>query len=381
MSRIKGLNDKKTLKRKAIKPTITVWKGEKKTARSAGKNLNDKFRIEAPPQLRAILKQAYNATENNGSLYVDSLNVVPAYDDELKTFDSKMAAYTASRPLHFCDRATIHTKFVADAQNYFAPVENSEPCPVAGTNHNCPLGCSKVGDFYFYIWELLLAGSAEFARLQASGVEDNQSIARVLDETKEEVGAIKTSPFVNEQTRSYIVYLLTRRQVKAKFPVIEAGKRTDKRGTKDDWVVNLTLHPVWQAPYEYHQQSLQLQAANYQPSIKLIEQIHGTNLIAYGNPTSEAWRDAPASASAVTSDRTMLPSAWQMDRTKAEELRSLWRQHNWTQSALAELIYSYFGFTSRNDLQTITEQQFEQLKKYLADATIKEQFVVEEEEF
>ena len=360
MPRIKGLNDRVTLKKKAIKPGITVWKGAKKSPKSAGKSLGNKFRIEAPAALRTILKQSYKAEERDGGLFVETLNIVPAYEDEFKTFSSKMAAYTASRPLHFCDRETIHTKFIADSQNYFAPIEANEPCPVAGTNHKCSLGCTRTGDFYFYIWELLLAGSAEFCRLQVHGVEDNQSIAKVLDETKEDIGAIKNSPFVNEETRGNIIYLLSRRSVQSKYPIMEGEKRSQKRGTKENWIINLQLHPIWLNPYNYYQQSKQLQAANYQPSQKLIEQVHGENLI----------------APAVNINNALPPKDyWQMNLAKAEELQILWREHNWNENALSELLYSYFDFSDRKQIKNMTKEQFEQMKVYLADPQTKAEFL------
>ena len=199
-----------------------------------------------------------------------------------------MAAFTASQPLLFCDRETIHTKFIKDNRNYFQPIVNNEPCPVAGTNHKCPKSCTRTGNFYFYIWELLILGCAEFARLQVHGVKDNQSIADVLDTVKLEIGAIKTSPFASDQTRSYIVYQMNRREVKSKFPIIDkaTGERTDKRGTRSDWIINLTLHPIWQTRYEYYRQSQQLIAAGYQSSQKLIEQVYGETVALGRDPAS-----------------------------------------------------------------------------------------------
>ena len=288
MSRIQGLNDKVTLKRKAIKPAITVWKGEKKTAKSAGKNLANQFRIEAPSHIKSVLKRICDWQEREGSLYCDRLNIVPAYEDEYKTFDCKMAVFTASQPKLFCDGQTIHTEFIQDAKNYVQPIESNKPCPVAGTNHKCPNGCNRTGDFYFYIWELLLAGYSEFARLQVHGVEDNQSIADFLDNTKLEIGAIKNSPFSSDETRTYIIYEMTRRQVKSKYPILENGQRTAKRGTKDDWIINLNLHPIWQRRYDYARQSQQLIASGYQPSQKLIEQVYGETAIASQSKVSSS---------------------------------------------------------------------------------------------
>lgn len=338
MSRIQGLNDKVTLKAKAITPAITVWKGEKKTAKSAGKNLNQKFRIEAPAGIRQTLKRI-GYEEKDGSLYTDTINLVPAYDDELQTFDSKMAAYTASQPLHFCDRFKIHTKFIKDNRNYFQPIEADEKCPVAGTNHKCPKGCSYTGDFYFYIWELLLSGSAEFARLQVHGVKDNQNIAGFLDEVKLNVGSIKTSPFASDETRTYIIYQMSRRTVKSKFPVMEGGERTAKRGTKDDWIVHLNLHPIWQRRYDYHNSVKQLQASNHQPSMRLIEQVHGEEMISDYRLSSNA--------NSLIANRYSLPKA---DNPEAltefkQQLAIAYKNNAWTKDGWQAMMLDNFKTT------------------------------------
>lgn len=362
MSRIKGLNDKVTLKDKPITPGITVWKGEKKGNNRAGINLNEKFRIEAPLRLRAALKLAINATEKDGSLYVDQLNIVPAYEDEFKTFDSKMAAYNASRPILFCDREYINTEFIEQKDPfggiYFQPIEAEKPCPVAGTNFDCPNKCARTGDFYFYIYELMELGYAEFCRLRVHGVADNQHLASVIDETKEALGVIRTSPFVSEETKTYIIYELSRRKVQSKYPVKEGGVRTAKRGTKDDWVLNLALSPKWLNRYQSYQSTQQLIAANIEPSLKLITQVYGAGLI------------APASSEFVVKSlesnyklQTPNSELWSMDESKLAELKALWQAHGWTKSALEELLYSYFDISDRAGIMQLSAEQFEELKR------------------
>ena len=371
MSRIKGLNDRYTLKRKPPQAAIKVWKGEKKTKTSAGKSLENRFRIEAPLKLKQAIKLVYNATESNGSLYVDRLNIIPAYEDEFKTFDSKMAAFSASRPILFCDRSTIHTRFIDTKDRrgniYFQPIESSDPCPVAGTNHECPNRCGRTGDFYFYIHELVMQGYAEFARLQVHGVADNQNIATVLDEVKASIGAIKTSPFVSESTRTYIVYEMTRALSQYKYPIKQGGVRTDKRGIKDDWIINLSLHPIWLNKYQNYTSQQQLLSAGMRPSVKLIEQIHDPALI---EPASTL---LPASES---DEPNRSPTRWVMDETKFQELSYLWQQHGWHKNAIAELLYSHFDISDRPGLMAITQAQFAELKRLSSDESIKSSLIV-----
>lgn len=371
MSRIKGLNDEVTLKQKPITPGITVWKGEKKGNNRAGINLNEKFRIEAPAKLKAVLKSALQAEEKDGSLYVDSINLVPAYEDEFKTLDCKMAAYNASRPILFCDRATINTRFVEKKDPYdgiyFQPIEAEETCPVAETNFDCPNKCARTGDFYFYIWELMLAGYAEFARLRVHGVADNQHLASVIDEVKASIGAIRTSPFVSEETRTCIVYQLSRRKVQSKYPVKENGVRTAKRGTKDDWVVNLALHPMWLDKYQNHLSARQLIAANLEPSLKLITQVHGAGLIAPQASSEFGVLSLESNYKLQTTNSEL----WTMNEEKLAELKALWQAHGWTKSALEELLFSYFGISDRSSIMNLSEPDFERLKKLSIDAEIK----------
>ena len=279
MTRIKGLNDNASLNSSEIKHNISVWKGEKRGAKTAGKNLKDKFRVEAAPTIRNKIAEAYGAEERQGSLYVDRLNLIPACGRPLETFTSKMAAFTASRPLHFCDREQIYLKFNSDEQNYFQPQKVAEPCPVAGTNHKCPKNCEVVGNFYFYIYELLVDGYSDIARLQVGGIEDNRHIAGKLDAIAKEIGSIKQSPFSSYETRTYIIYQLTRRAVQSKYPILDGDRRTQKRGTKEDWIVNLNLHPLWLEKYNSYRQMQEIKALNLKPSLKLIEQVHGTDAI------------------------------------------------------------------------------------------------------
>jgi hypothetical protein len=330
LSRIKGLNDSTTLLDRKPKASIKVWKGEKKGDRSAGKNLELQFRIEAPERLRSLIKSAYNATQKGDSLYVDHLNLTPAYDDELRAFDSKMALYNASRPIHFCDRESIYLEYQEVKDPFgginFQPSKCNKPCPVAGSNFECPNKCSRVGDFYFYIWELMEAGYADFARLQVHGVEDNQHIAQVLDEVKDGVGSIRFSPFVHESSKSNIIYTLSRREVKGKYPIKQDGIRTNKRGEKADWVVNLSLQNDWFRRYQSYLQTQQLRSLNYQPSMRLIEEVHGTGLI-------EGTIDVAP----------LLPSS---DLTEFKrKLAIVYRSNGWDQESWQKMMIDNFGTT------------------------------------
>lgn len=335
MSRIKGINDRSTLENKLPKPDITVWKGakqreiidknqEKKLV--VGGNLEKEFRIEVTGYARSILKERYQATEKDGSLFVTELNIVPAYEDEFKTFSSEMTAYNSSSILSLCDRETIHTEFVETKDEfgnvYRQPVKGDKRCPVAGTNQKCPRGCAMTGNFYFYILELLMAGSSQLCRLQTHAIEDNQSIANYLDLVKAEIGTIKQSPFVAEDTKSYIVYRLSRKEMSLSRPVIEAGKRTGKRFRKPDWVVAIELHPIWKNRYESLKQIQQLQLLpGHEINPKLIQQVYGSGLL-----LAEA-KDVPTES---------------LEEFK-KKLAIAYKENNWTIEAFSEVLTAKFG--------------------------------------
>lgn len=335
MSRIKGINDRPTLENKLLKPDITVWKGtkqreiidknqEKKLI--VGKNLENQLRIEVTGYARSIIQESYQATNKDGSLFVTELNIVPAFEDEFKSFASEMTAYNSSGILSLCDRETIHTEFVettdAFGNVYRQPVPGNKACPVAGTNQKCPKGCSLTGNFYFYILELLMAGSSQVCRLQTHAIEDNQAIADYLDSVKAEIGAIKQSPFVSEQTKSYIVYRLSRREISLSRPVIEEGKRTGKRFRKPDWIVAIELHPIWKNRYESLKQIQQLQQLpSYQIDPKLIQQVYGSGLL-----LAEA-KDVPS----------------QSLKEFKEKLAIAYKENSWTPEAFNEVLSAKFG--------------------------------------
>ena len=334
MSRIKGLNDRATLQKKPPVCSISVWKGAKKTHNRAGTSLGSEYRIEAPDRLKSLLKTAYNAREQDGSLFVDGLNIVLAYSEVEKAFTSQMASFTASRPVLFCDRQTIHTKFVERRDPYgnvnFQPVQSEEACPVAGTNFNCPNKCMRQGTLYFYIFELSISGCADLARLNVGSVSDNQHLAEELDRIKFDIGSIKISPFVSEKTRSYVVFHLSKRLVKSKFPILENGVRTGKRGTKDEWVVDLKLHPIWQEKYQAHLLREQLLLAGVEPSVRLIEQIYDAECIS------------------VSKEVQALPGAVDLQQFKSE-LAIAFKNNGWnTQGAIA-MLRGYFDTAEVHD--------------------------------
>ena len=356
--RIKNLNDRSSVKLSPPKPDITVWKGGKKQEKRIGKNLDSQLRIECDGYARKVIFRTYdNAKKQGDSLLVDSLNIVPAYKDVEKALSSQMVAFKGNKIQSLCNRETIFTEFV-DAPDrmghiYRQPTLSNKPCPVAGTNHKCPNNCVLNGDFYFYINELLVAGSSQLCRLRTHSIADNIAIASRLDEIEDSIGCIKTSPFVCEETRGYVVYRLSRKEKPLSRPVIQNKKRTGNRFISPDWGLHLELHPLWKMKYDAWLQMQELEKRRLSPSRKLITSVYGDDVI-----------DVSARAIPLLEEdagRNSLPS-FVMDESKVEELRQMWQENNWTPEGLKELLQSRFGIYSMQDLLAIDEEGFEELK-------------------
>jgi len=331
--RIKNLNDKSKIENLNAPPRadITVWKGSKKTKSGIGANLNNLLRIEATGYAKQIIQKSYQVKEVDGSLLVDSLNIVPAYEDLNKTLTSQMVLFkSGGKIMSICDRETIHTEFVDTpdkmGNHYRSPVAGSNPCPVAGTNHRCPNGCTLNGDFYFYILELLLAGSSLLCRLQTHSIQDNIYLAQVLDSVKAEIGSIKKSPFVSEETRSYVVYRFSRKEIPVSRPVIDKATklRTENRFASTDWALSLELHPLWRNKYDRTLQLEQLQSVQVAPSNRLLADIYGESIL--------GMKEIPALAPSN-------PDPYSVYRDK---LATAYKRNKWTKDEFQELITSEF---------------------------------------
>lgn len=331
MSRIKNLNDRVTLKNKLPSAQITVWKGSKKEEKRIGKDLNNLFRIETDDYyVRAIIKKNYKTEERGGSLFVSELNIIPAYDDINKSLISEMTRYSGSRIVSLCDRETIHTTYIETndvmGSIYYQPIESKEGCPVAGTNHKCPLKCSLTGNFYFYIYELLLSGSSQYCRLQTHSFKDNIAIADTLDRVNDQVGHFRKSPFITEETRHYMVYRLTRKEMPLSRPVVQSGKRTGNRFNSTNWELYLELHPIWKNKYDSWLQLQQIEQRSLAPSNRLLTDLYGSNIIDVSSkPTTEA-----------------LPEAKTWDNYYKEQCAIAYKQNNWDEESFLVLLNREF---------------------------------------
>jgi hypothetical protein len=252
---------------------ITVFKGDRKPAKMAGKDLQDKLRITtANPIAARILSKHYGQPNQSGDYIVNSVRVYFIHDMVDQTFATSMKSYSHSGLELECDRDTIYKKCVptTDAKgNLYRPIqESNDPCPMRGQGMigDCPNGCQKEGQLLFYIKELMDSNMMLPARMTVHGYEDIVYLYSKLQEFQNMFGKLSDSPFPSHETRHYIPFILTRTQVKTKRPVLENGLRTGKKADHQIWAVALDVDPDWMKLYSQWQMIQEMQLRGLQPS-------------------------------------------------------------------------------------------------------------------
>ena len=356
MSRIYGTNDPATLEERNFPFfQIQVWKGTKKQNGRFGKDLGLEFRIELnsdriPPNnsssalvkrnkvfpIREILKRYYSVTEDDeGSLYVKNLNIIPYCDNPDVTFFSALAPYKNNKPLWFCDKKTIHTKFIGERGR---PVKTNDLCLAQSVYDDCPRKCKEFGSFYFEIFELAMFEIHQTCRLQLTSINDLIFLADFLEKTQKEYNALRKSPFFSTQTKTFMVYSLSR----------IAKSNSYKRF---NYPIFLQLHPLWLKEYNAYLTGTELRNQGLVVPQKLLPFIHGSEFFDMEIQDAEI----------------LDPYAinWKPSKSDIELARQLWRQNGWTKDELLKMLKSRFGINSLKEIQTFNIDQFQLLKEIL----------------
>jgi hypothetical protein len=375
-----GKTDRTTIAASPPKVDVRVFVGsKKKQGRNGslifGDDLVTHFRVETDN--KAIARALSTIVDKNN--LVEELEIILAYTSVEKAFDCKAQRWSRkgdelSGLLWECDRAKIYQKKevyktpYGDVRNRF--VECNEPCPVSGTQEKCSLGCANTGILYFYLPALLDRGHNALCSLVLSGEFNIRELTQKLYDIESQFGTIKNVT-ASPSTYNAVLYRLGRYTSDRPHPVIHNGKRTGKTTLKPTHLVSLQIDPNWLTYYQNMQQIMQVQALGYRPNLKLIEQVYGQ--IAVETPVlPKQTLENTKNLLPITS--YLLPE-WEMTRQLVEELQSLWRSHNWTQTALEELLISYFDISDRRQLMSIDQEQFKQLKLCLASEEIKKEFL------
>lgn len=365
-----GKTDRTTIAASSPKVDVRVFVGSKKKQNKNGNlifgdDLITHFRVETENSAIAHSLKKSTIVDNNN--LAEELEIILASKSVEKAFDTKASRWsrkgdTLSGLLWECDRAHIYKK----KEEYKTPfgdvrsryIECSDPCPVAGTNEKCSLGCAETGTLYFYLPALLDMGYNALCSLVLSGEFNIRELTQRLYDIESQFGTIKD---VNNSPSTYnaVLYRLGRYTSDRPHPVIHNGNRTGKTKLKPTHLVSLQIDPTWLAYYQNMQQVTQVQALGYRPNLKLIEQVYGEGMV------ENSRYEAASQENLLPTTSYLLPD-WKMDRSKIEELQTLWRSHGWTQSALEEMLFSCFEISDRRQLMSISQEQFEQLKLSLA---------------
>lgn len=251
---IKGLTDQRKEFNSLGRIEISVFKGDRKSEKSAGADLKSRLRITTTNTIARSILRCYGDPDSNGDILTEAIALYLPFDEVDRTFNCSMKAHTASGLEMICDRHTISKKCIPqkDAKgNTWRPlVDVEEVCPMRdkGFTGECPNKCAKEGQFYFYIKELLDRDMMLPARITVHGFEDITYLNTKLEEYRELIGSLTRSPFPAHQYRHKIPFILSRTQVKIKRPIVDKENNYVRTGKKTDgttWALTLQIDPTW----------------------------------------------------------------------------------------------------------------------------------------
>lgn len=335
---IKGLTDRGSIELRQNRIDFTLFKGGKKRTSRTGKkifgnDLGENLRLETKqPEIARVISKYYQTETHDGSIYLKELTILLAYNEIDRAFDCSMNLYDASGLISKCDRETIYAKSETFTDPYGHTrrrlLKTDEPCPIAGESFDCPNGCAKSGNLYFFIPALLSAGLQKLGKLSVHSYTDLVGINKKLLETEKLLGSIKSSPFPSPLTFNLIPYKLNRIEVPIKRPVLQDKKRTGKKADGSTWGINLEIHPDWLSQWQNHQLLKEVRQMGFAPSAQLISS-------AYGMPANEILE-----AKIIPENNLLLPSSLDnlISPEQGKELLDLVRDRGWSPEELKQIL-------------------------------------------
>ncbi|MBD2076345.1 hypothetical protein H6F86_21160 [Phormidium sp. FACHB-592] len=254
---ILGKTDRATAEEKINLDVIgRVWVGAEKSDNSAGKTLNDKFRIECNDRTREKFIEHY------GTDRPDKLNIFLPYATPDECFDTWYESYTAQGFQHRCNGQRIVQKMcqipykgLKGEQKYSFERQNvDEPC-LKGNEPECATCGKGTGRFFFYVRELYAGGmgATKAWMMSISGAHNLTGLHSQLCALYKQYGALDSSPVPSPWTFGFIPYTLTRVEKKIMRPNQEKGtvngktvyNQTGTRSKGSYWALSLSEDPEW----------------------------------------------------------------------------------------------------------------------------------------
>lgn len=368
---IKGLTDRIERSDRSVlgRIEIAVFKGDRKSQNSAGKTLEQNYRIVTSNlRIRKLLAAAYAQPNANGDIITDQINIYLPFDEPDRTFVTSMKAFSLSGPEVVCDRETISYECVPtkdEKGNVHRPiVPCNKPCPVVGQPISvaCPRGCKPQGEFFFYIRELFDADFLVPCRMTVRGYSDIDYIGLRLEQLQQEIGSITNSPFPSFPTRHKVPFVLTRASVAIKRPLMDTvtdnGKkeyiRTGKKTNGETWAVEINPHP------DYMELHRAWRLADEMRRLQLVLPQKAIAGLLQGNPDAINCIDVE-----VVSTPALPPSPPKtISREQQKLLFDLFRDNNWEMTWLKTLLQEKYGYTASNE---ILESQLQELEAIACD--------------
>jgi len=347
---IKGKTDAPVLENCIGKLQVVgrVWKGAPKSDRTAGKDLKDEFRFEAPDPIREKFIQHY------GTDRPKSIRIYLPFGKTEDVFETWMEKYTAQGFHHRCDGEQI----IQEMQPSKVTIGNKEstrwerkdcnkPCR-KGDSPVCPAGCQHYGRFFFYVRELYSngMGSTRCFMMSVTGIHDVVGLTDQLRSLQNKWGALHASPIPSPHTFSYIPYLLTRFEK----PISRPNGDARARGTA--WVLSIAEDPEWLAAVQRFYQEQEILRVKAHPELM---QLSG-NIQPIALPAATI--SLPPSPVVDVTEQEIDREAG--NRAIAASIRTL----GWTHPRASEELQRLYGKRARHEL---TDDEFVEFCCHLDD--------------
>lgn len=314
-----------------------LWKGAPKGTNSAGKDLLDKFRFEAPDPIREKFEEFY------GDSMPKEVRIFLPYASTDEVFETWNESYTAQGFQHRCNGENIIQEMQPckiAGKTKWQKVDVEKPC-LRGDAPTCDR-CTANGRFFFYIQELYRSGmgSTKCFMMTVTGTHDIIGFTEQLRGLEAKYGCLHASPIPSPWTHGYIPYVLTRIERSISRPNGEA------RAKGKAWVLSISEDPEWLEMMQRWAQAQELMRLKDNPEVKrlLLPNLHiNRNAPQLPGSTIEA-EIIPEPETAITPP---------MDNHRIviyQEIASLMKRMEWKKTDGREYLQQRYQKSTRDEL-------------------------------
>lgn len=225
-----------------------AWKGDKRTSSRAGKDLEDRFRLDLPEPYATTAKAAYR------TLQPKQVRVFFPHDETDKVFETWNDAFTVQGLKHRCNGDRIIREVVLkQAYKGGKPyqkrnrVDCDKPCNRKNDETICK-ECTSTGYLSFVIRELFgIMGFSQVISQTVTGITDVTGVWNQLKTFEHKYGSLRNSPVPSPSTFGFIPFVLSRVPREISRPIYDSNKKAYTggytRGTA--YPIVITEDPAW----------------------------------------------------------------------------------------------------------------------------------------